>query len=153
LIEPVFMTAVVPIDPQQAFDLFTHDFGSWWPVKTHSIGQSHAVTAVIEPFAGGAVYERLDDDTRHAWGNVLVWEPPNRVVLSWHPGHEPSRAQQVEVRFTAADAGTRVELRHYGWEVLGDQAQEVRSGYAHGWVTVFGESFVDAANRAAAVRA
>jgi hypothetical protein len=36
----------------------------------------------------------------------------------------------------ATNGGTRVELEHRGWEILGDKAQQVRAGYETGWVPV-----------------
>jgi len=150
MIEPVSMSVVVPLSPERAFALFTSEMGSWWPLRTHSLGEEHAIDCGIEPRVGGDVYESVDDGTRHSWGRVVVWEPPHRVAVTWHPGMPESDAQQVEVRFTAEGDGTHVELEHYGWEVLGDRAAEFREGYANGWKSLFGEIFVEAAHRAAA---
>jgi uncharacterized protein YndB with AHSA1/START domain len=150
LIEPVSMSITVPIPAERAFALFTTELGSWWPLRTHSIGEERTVTCGVEPRVGGAVYEELNDGTRHEWGRVIVWEPPDRVALTWHPGMAPSDAQQVEISFTReSDTTTRVDLSHYGWEVLGEQAAEVRAGYANGWKTVFGELYAGAARKAA----
>lgn len=149
MIEPVVMSVIVSLTPERAFALFTSELGSWWPLRTHSIGEEHAATCGVESGIGGAVYEALDDGTRHSWGRVFVWEPPYRVAFTWHPGMPESDAQQVEIRFTSEDAGTRVRLEHYGWEVLGDKGAEVREGYANGWKHVFGELYVDAARNAA----
>lgn len=150
MIDPVSMTVVVPLPKERAFQLFTSEIGSWWPLATHSIGQESAVSCGMEPRVGGALYESLSDGERHSWGRVVVWEPHDRVAFSWHPGHEESEAQQVEVRFTPDGSGTRVDLRHYGWEALAEKAQAVRDGYANGWKHVFGELFVEAARKAAA---
>jgi uncharacterized protein YndB with AHSA1/START domain len=43
---------------------------------------------------------------------------------------DPGDASVVEVRFTARDGGTLVEVVHRGWERFGDQAEERRRGYA-----------------------
>jgi len=151
VIEPVVISAVVPLSPERAFALFTSELGSWWPLRTHSIGQEHAAQCGLEPGVGGDCYELLDDGTRHSWGRVIVWEPPHRVAFTWHPGMPESDAQQVEVRFTPDANGTRVELNHHNWEVLGDRAAEVRAGYANGWKHVFGERYVNAARAEAEV--
>jgi uncharacterized protein YndB with AHSA1/START domain len=145
LIAPVEVSAIVPLSQERAFTLFTTDFASWWPLSTHSLGQDDAVGGGVEPHAGGDIYEVQSDGTRVSWGHVIAWEPPSRVVYAWHPGHEPHEAQQVEVQFTAVPDGTRVELRHYGWEALGEKAEATRAGYSNGWLRVFGESFVNAA--------
>jgi hypothetical protein len=63
------------------------------------------------------------------------------MVFSWHPGREAATAQEVELRFVGTSSGTRIELEHRGWEVLGDRAEEMRGGYVTGWVPVL-ESYV-----------
>ena len=47
------------------------------------------------------------------------------------------KIDEVEVRFIADGAGTRVELEHRGWERVGAEATEVREAYdsPRGWVT------------------
>jgi hypothetical protein len=50
------------------------------------------------------------------------------------------------VTFTPAEAGTRVELTHWGWEHLGDRAASVRESYNQGWVTVFEQGYGSYAN-------
>jgi hypothetical protein len=58
------------------------------------------------------------------------------VTFSWHPGRDPDTAQEVEVRFEPAEGGTRVELIHRGWEVLGPEAEQLREDYEGGWERV-----------------
>ncbi len=99
---------------------------------------------MFEAELGGRIYEVRDDDEIFDWGKVLIWEPPGRFVMSWHAGRAPDVAQEVEVRFTAADRGTRVELEHRNWTRLGSEAEVVRDRYAGGWKEVLGKCFVDA---------
>lgn len=74
------------------------------------------------------------------WGRVLVWEPPLRVVFSWHPNPEAPASTEVEARFSGETEGTRVEVEHRGWAALGDIAAERRAEYASasGWPMVIG---------------
>jgi uncharacterized protein YndB with AHSA1/START domain len=147
-LEPVRKSVTVPLTPREAFDLFTARIASWWPLgERFSISGTRAMTCAIEPRVGGAVYEVRDDGEKLPWGMVLTWEPPRRVVLSWHPGKSPDVAQEVEVTFAAERMGTRVELIHRNWQQLGDQATDVRASYDGGWETVFASAFADAAAR------
>ena len=147
-LEPVRKSVTVPLAPAEAFELFTARIASWWPLgERFSISGTRATTCAIEPRIGGAVYEVRDDGERLPWGKVLEWEPPRRVVLSWHPGKSPDVAQQVEVTFVSAGRSTRVELVHRGWQKLGDEAEKVRASYEGGWETVFGSAFAAAAGR------
>ena len=45
---------------------------------------------------------------------------------------------EIDVTFTASDAGTRVEVVHSGWERYGDLAQATRTEYdgENGWSRV-----------------
>lgn len=135
-LEPVRKTLTVARTPPDAFSLFTAGIARWWPLGTHSIGAGRARACAIEPRVGGEVYEMDDQGVRSAWGQVLVWEPPQRFVMTWHPGRAPDTAQEVEVRFVPDGTGTRVELEHRGWQTLGDRARETRDGYESGWPAV-----------------
>ena len=61
------------------------------------------------------------------------WEPPSRVGYTWHPGRGEETAQEVEVTFTPEGDGTRVDIRHWGWEKLGDRLDETIASYNEGW--------------------
>ncbi|HYI13883.1 MAG TPA: SRPBCC domain-containing protein, partial [Thermomicrobiales bacterium] len=67
----------------------------------------------------GRWYERTAHGHESAWGDVLDWEPPRRLVLGWQitpegqPEPDPTRASEVEVTFISADGSeTRVVVRH-----------------------------------------
>jgi uncharacterized protein YndB with AHSA1/START domain len=87
------------------------------------------------------VEERSPDGDWHRWGSVEVYEPGRRLRFSWHPGREPESAQWVDVTFAPLDSGSRVTLRHGGWEALGEIAPILRREYAAGWRIVLGQSF------------
>jgi uncharacterized protein YndB with AHSA1/START domain len=124
------LTVAAPVD--RAFEVFTERIGTWWPFDTHSIGKQRTRGAVFEGREGGTVYELIDGDETATWATVLAWEPPTRVLLSWHVNpHVP--ATQLEVRFAPDGDGTRVVLEHRGWELLGDKAEEGRGSYDEGW--------------------
>lgn len=146
-LEPVRKSVRVPGSVHDVFRLFTQGIGRWWPLAEHSLSQERARGCAIEPRPGGGVYEIRDDGERYAWGHVLIWEPPRRFVMTWHPGQDADTAQEVEVRFLPEDDGTRVELEHRGWQKLGAQAKEAHDGYESGWPGVLAH-LADAARRA-----
>ena len=127
---------------EEAFALFTDGIGTWWPLESHSIGSGRegvtAETAAFEGREGGRMYERMSDGTEASWGTILAWEPPHRIVISWHVNPTRAVPTEVEVRFAPDGDGTRVELEHRGWERLGAEAEKARSGYAseRGWDAV-----------------
>jgi uncharacterized protein YndB with AHSA1/START domain len=135
-IDPVRRSVEVGCSVAEAFRLFTEDIDSWWPLATHSIGQDDAESCYFEGREGGRIFETHSDGSVHLWGTVTAWYPPERVVFTWHPGREVSTAQEVELRFSEIQGGTRVELEHRGWESLGEKAQRTRASYETGWVPV-----------------
>lgn len=132
-IAPVHKTLVVNVSPVRAFEVFTREIGSWWPLGSYSIGGASITEVVFEEQVGGRIFERHQDGGEGEWGRVLAWDPPSRFVMSWYPGHDPAEATELEVRFAAEGDGTRVDLEHRGWEILADRAREARKGYDSGW--------------------
>lgn len=87
--------------------------------------------AVIEPRAGGRWFERGEDGSECQWGKVLVWDPPDRVVLGWQLNSQfkfdPAVVTEVDVRFIPESANvTRVELEHRNLERFGEQGEVLR---------------------------
>jgi uncharacterized protein YndB with AHSA1/START domain len=129
-------TLVVDCPQARAFEVFTREIGTWWPVHTHSIGGDKITEVVFEEQVGGRIYERHSDGGEGEWGRVLAWDPPARFAMSWYPGHDDARATRLEVRFSADGGGTRVDLEHTGWEILAADAVETRESYDGGWGAV-----------------
>ena len=138
---PLRRSVVVECGVDEAFEIFTTRIGSWWPLQTHSVSQDRARTCAIEPCLGGDVYEVRDDGERFSWGKVLAWEPPHRLMLSWHPGRSEETSQQVEVTFQATDAGTTVQVEHRDWHKLGADATDTRTAYGNGWQALLDSNF------------
>jgi uncharacterized protein YndB with AHSA1/START domain len=126
---PVRKQLIVDASPERAFEVFTAGFGGWWP-PSHHIGAAAYKTAVIEPRAGGRWFEIGEDGAQCDWGDVLVWEPPTRLVLAWRLGgdwkYHKDLLTEVEVRFNAEGARTRVDFEHRkleNWGAGGDAAR------------------------------
>jgi uncharacterized protein YndB with AHSA1/START domain len=135
-VEPVRMTVRVRRNIEDAFDLFTRDVGSWWPLDKASFGGDRASELHFEPFVGGRFYERYIDGEEHTGGRVLRWEPPRLLAYTWQ--HDDwSAPTEVEVRFFEEGPSlTRVELEHRAWERLGLVADQMRDMYNNGWPAV-----------------
>jgi uncharacterized protein YndB with AHSA1/START domain len=144
-VEPVSKSLMVKCSPERAFQVFTAEIGSWWPLDKYSIAESKITEVVFEEQVGGRVFERHSDGGEGEWGRVTDWDPPRRFVMSWYPGSDASEATELEVRFSPKGGGTKVELDHRGWEVLGEQATETRGSYDGGWNAVLSH-FESAAN-------
>jgi uncharacterized protein YndB with AHSA1/START domain len=131
------VTVAAPVE--HAFRVFTEEIHTWWPLQTHAVNTEQADTVVMEGREGGRLFERNTGGEEHLWGIVLAWDPPHRLGYSWHPGRGEETAQEVEITFTSlGDDGTRVDVRHWGWEKLGDRLDETIGSYNEGWDMVLG---------------
>ena len=137
-------TITVAAAQQRAFDVFTAQFGTWWP-KDYQIGTAPMADFVIEPKVGGRWYELGVDGKQCDTGRVTAYEPPERVVFAWQLDErwqydpDPAHASEVEVRFIAeGPSQTRVELEHRGFERHGAGADGVRASIdaPTGWAYV-----------------
>jgi len=137
-IAPVRKSIRVNASQGRAFDVFTAGLGRWWPRKV-TVGKSPLKTAVIEPRLGGRWYELREDGSQTDVGKVLVWEPPQRFIVSWdfNSRWEPdtTMSSEVEVRFIAEGAdATLVELEHRKFERLGAEGgASLRKDVDGGW--------------------
>jgi uncharacterized protein YndB with AHSA1/START domain len=138
---PVRKSIVVDTTPERAFNVFTAGYDTWWP-RSHHIGKSPMKKAIIEGRVGGRCYTEQEDGSECDWGQILVWEPPHRLVLAWQITHEwgyqPDLAEssEVEVRFSPeSDGRTRVELEHRHLERHGAGGAAMRTAVdsPNGW--------------------
>jgi uncharacterized protein YndB with AHSA1/START domain len=125
---------VVDAPLERAFSVFTEDFGSFKP-REHNLLSVEIAETVFEPREGGRLYDRGVDGSECDWARVLVYEPPNRVVISWDINPQwqvetdPAKTSEVEVRFTAeSEQRTRVDLEHRHLDRHGDGWEGVREG-------------------------
>lgn len=144
VITPVRKTIEVGCAPERAFEVFTAEIGTWWPLGEKSMLDGRATNCTFGTAVGEEIYETAPDGSRGVWGRVLVWDPPRRVSFSWKPNTNDLPPTEVDVTFEASDGGTTVTLVHSGWERLGEVAEQTRAGYDTGWVSVL-DRFVAAA--------
>jgi uncharacterized protein YndB with AHSA1/START domain len=147
-------SVVVEAPIERAFRVFTEDFGAFKPAE-HNLLAVEIAETVFEPRAGGYVYDRGVDGSECRWARVLVFEPPDRVVISWDISPywqletDRERTSEVEVRFIAeAPDRTRVALEHRYLDRHGEGWQGLRDGvggdegwplYLHRYAALFGQ--------------
>ena len=138
----VYVDVTVTVSQERAFEVYTRRLDSWWP-RDHHIGKAPVKAVLMEPRAGGRLYEKDMDGSECDWGRVLVWEPPARLVFAWQVNpdwhYEPdlARSSEVEVLFTAQGPNqTRVELIHRHFERHGAGAESLHESVKRGWPTI-----------------
>ena len=85
---PVLRSAHVARPLDETFAVFTRQIGAWWPLPTHGIFGADAGGLGFED---GLLVERAVDGRTSVWGEVLAWDPPHRLVVTWHPGRRRTR--------------------------------------------------------------
>jgi heme-degrading monooxygenase HmoA/uncharacterized protein YndB with AHSA1/START domain len=126
---------VVEVPIERAFAIFADYPLEWFPEK--HVFVENRVSLVIEPRVGGRYYERGADGTEIAWGTVVAWDPPKRIVLTWRvgPGWQPiyddEKASFIEVDFEALGPGrTQVALTHAQLHRHGEIAAGIHAALA-----------------------
>ncbi|OBB32193.1 ATPase [Mycolicibacterium fortuitum] len=127
-IEPIRKSVVVGAPVERAFSVFVERFDAIKP-REHNLLSVPIAQTVFQPRVGGKIYDVGTDGSRCEWARVLVYEPPSRIVFTWHIESDPARTSEVEVRFIAEDDDrTRVELEHRHLERHGDGWRSVADG-------------------------
>jgi uncharacterized protein YndB with AHSA1/START domain len=117
--DPITASVHVDAPPEAVYEYFT---------RPQAIVRWMGEYALLEPEPGG----RFSLDVRGApvRGRFLEVDAPHRLVISWgYAGCDrlPPGASTVEVRLTARDGGTLVELEHR------DLPPDEGPGHATGW--------------------
>ncbi len=99
-IAPIKKAVTVGQSVEDAFRIFTDQIGSWWPLKSHSMGGEKAVSCGMDGAVGGYLFEELADGTRLNWGEVLTWDFAADGRPSGRGVHEPDvqRAEPTQAR-------------------------------------------------------
>ncbi len=117
----VVVSIRVPCSPIQAFEVFTEEIGEWWADSElfRFTPRSPGKLAFEAPDKGhaGRLIERLPNGREFKIGDVREWSPGERLVVGWrHANFGPDHSTEVEVRFEAIGAETRVTVEHRGWD-------------------------------------
>lgn len=145
--EPSLRLAIeVAAGVDRAFEVFTTEFDRIKP-REHNLLAEDIAETVLEPTAGGRLYDRGVNGAECHWGRVLACDPPHRLLLAWNVSShwqletDPDRFSEVEVTFIAIDGGrTRVELEHRHLDRHGDGWTQAKDGLAGdgGWPLYLG---------------
>ena len=130
--EPIVLEFDVAAPPDHAFTVWTERAEMWWP-RSHTISQDPDLDVVFEPHVGGRIYERATDGSEHDWGEVLVWDPPQRIAYLWHLFFARDEATEVEISFAPSGTATRVTISQRGFAALGEQGPPRRARTEMAW--------------------
>jgi uncharacterized protein YndB with AHSA1/START domain len=110
----------VPADAERSFAAFTQEIGRWWrPNGLFAFTVGRTGTLGFEPGPAGRLVETYDDGSTFTVGEVLAWEPPHHLALTWREASfAPDQTTELRVTFTPAGEETRVVVEHVGWDAI-----------------------------------
>ena len=131
--EPLRFSFDVDCPVDHAFRVWTAGIGTWWPADHSGHGGGRARRRPRADGVGGRIFERTADGTEHDWGEVTVWEPPDRLAYLWHLRADRADATDVSIRFRPAGSAHAGGDRASGWERLGARGGSWRERNHQGW--------------------
>lgn len=127
---PTSLTIVrrIKAPPQAVFNAFImpDKIALWWGPDDGPV-----LSATVDPRVGGRFHVRfrMEDGSEHgSVGAFDVFDPPNRLAMSWAWDSEPQQVSHIEVAFRAIDEGTELTFTHAR---LPDAAS--RDSHEEGW--------------------
>jgi uncharacterized protein YndB with AHSA1/START domain len=119
----VIVALRIKAPPARVFDVFTREIAAWWkPNGLFQFTPRSPGALAFEPgqdgrFFGGRFTETLADGEVFEIGRITAWAPPERLAFTWRQAtFAPDQLTQVDVRFEAVGAETRVTVQHTGWD-------------------------------------
>ncbi len=114
----VIVSLRVAASPKRAFEAFTQEVGLWWRSNAffNFTPRSPGVVS-FEGGLGGRFIETLPSGKVFEIGRITAWEPGARLAFGWRQAaFTPDQHTEVEVRFEAVGAETRITVEHQGWD-------------------------------------
>jgi uncharacterized protein YndB with AHSA1/START domain len=123
----------VDATPARAFAAFTEEIGQWWrPNHLFQFTRGKSGVLSFEPGSNGRLVETYEDGTTFVVGEVRVWDPPHRLVVTWRQeSFSRDESTELHVRFEQAGEQTRVTVEHFGWDTI-PQSHAARHGFPLG---------------------
>jgi uncharacterized protein YndB with AHSA1/START domain len=139
----ITVSTIVAVDPVTAFAIFTGGIAAWWRPKVPGLFRPGMNGAL--KFDNNRLIEIRPEAEPFEVGRVLTWDPPTRLAFDWRQeGFGPADLTRVEVTFEALSGGTRVTVRHSGWDALAP-GHPTRHGYTgNAFTSMVGLRWADA---------
>ena len=125
----VLLATRVNATPARAFAAFTEEIGQWWrPNGLFQFTRRRGVLS-FEPGANRRLIETYADGTVFVIGEVRIWDPPYRLVVTWrYESFAPDQSTELHVRFEEVGDQTRITVEHFGWDTI-PQRHAARHGF------------------------
>lgn len=113
----VYVALRVKASRERAFAVFVGEIGDWWRPSQLFQTSPRPGRLSFEPGKGGRLIETRAGGKTFEIGQILAWEPPDRLVFTWRQASFPPDLQtEVEIRFETVGEETRVSVEHRGFD-------------------------------------
>ncbi|MFQ1701590.1 SRPBCC domain-containing protein [Loktanella agnita] len=136
--KPIEKSVTVPLDPADAFALFTRDIATWWPGDSPAGREKRPKNIRFDDHKDGTISEIMADGSQQIWGRILAYDPGSYLAFTWFPGRSEDDATIVTVTFTGTPEGTRCVLNCGGYEILGHVTDAISTSYLKSWDLTLG---------------
>lgn len=102
-------SVLLDMDVPQTFAFVTSRISDWWPAERRHTGDAGSRIFLL---ASGRFYERASDGREVDLGRVTLWNEPHLILLDFYIATGPDHPTEVEIRFEAEGAQTRVTVIH-----------------------------------------
>jgi uncharacterized protein YndB with AHSA1/START domain len=126
----VIVSLRVDASPARAFEAFTSEIGEWWQASPLFMLTPRGDGRLrFEPGEGGRLVTEWATGKIFEIGRISVWQPGERLVLCWRQANfRADQSTELEVRFEAVGAQTRITIEHRGWDEI-PQDHAARHGF------------------------
>ena len=105
----IINSVLLDMDMPNAFALVTGRINEWWPGERRHSGDRSSTIFLL---ASGRFYERASDGREVELGKVTLWNEPQTILFDFYIATGPDHPTEVEIRFEAEAAATRVTVIH-----------------------------------------
>ena len=102
-------SVLLAMDVPQAFAFVTGQISNWWPPERRHTGDKCSSIFLL---ASGRFYERASNGREVDLGKVTLWNEPHVILVDFYIGTGPDHPTEVEMRFAAEGAQTRLTVTH-----------------------------------------
>lgn len=123
--------------PKRVWEVLTKQTAGWWPADFYS--SPGKAKMVIEPRAGGRMFEDCGKGAGAMWGLVTECHPQSVLAITGHTASKWGGPNMwiLRVEFAAKGKGTRLVLVN---DVVGRMDARHARDLRLGWMTLFGEA-------------
>ena len=124
----------LPAPPPKVWVSFVQEIDRWWSYRLRD-----RTRVTIEAEVGGRWMQQWDSGGA-LFGTFTVFDPPSLLCVTGPLAMTRPAFNWLEFAFDAADAGTKLTLRH---QAMGEFDPDTASIYENGWQELIGTAFYD----------